>query len=389
MLNVRIIGLGYVGLAMTALLSEAAYVSAYDVDHNKIEKLRNGTCPILDLELAQTLEKNSESIEYHNDDQTLHNDVDFVIVCLPTNFDEKLNSFDTSIIEAEILRLNITIPLVPIVIKSTLPIGFIDRIRNRFPNLSIFHSPEFLREGSAIRDNFYPDRIIIGSHSEAAFKFGELVSSCTKLSNVNILHCGAKEAEAIKLFSNTFLAMRVAFFNELDTLCMDRGMDTSEVILGSCYDQRIGDTYNNPSFGYGGYCLPKDTKQLLASFDKTPQSLIKAIVNSNATRKDYIISQVMRKNPSCVGVYKLEMKSGSDNFRESAILDLINTLVQVDVNVIVYEPKIQKNNNLGLLIENDFDRFCNRSDLILANRVDSKIQVWKHKLLSRDQFGRD
>lgn len=317
-------------------------------------------------------------------------DAKYVIISTPTNYDEEKNFFDTSSVEDIIEKVkSINDKNITMVVKSTIPVGYIEKVKEKYQIDNIFFSPEFLREGKALYDNLYPSRIIVGEKSERAKTFANLLVKSAEKENIDVLYMNNTEAEAVKLFANTYLALRVAYFNELDTYAEKKGLDASEIIQGVCLDPRIGTHYNNPSFGYGGYCLPKDTKQLLANYKDVPQNLIEAIVKSNATRKQFIADDVLKTNPKVIGIYRLTMKSGSDNFRSSAIQDIINILKEYKKEILIYEPTLNEEEFNGCKVTNDLDSFKENSDIIMANRVTEELKDVKQKVYTRDIFNKD
>lgn len=388
--NIIVIGLGYVGCSMSVLLSQKHNVAAVDIDKSKVDLINNGEAPIEDKEISQFLSSKdlhlTAFIKISEAVKTLKK-VDYFIIATPTNFIEYKNKFDTSSIETVLKQINLNYKNANVVIKSTIPIGFTDEINKEFEDLKIIFSPEFLREGKALFDNLYPDRIIAGGHYETAKGFIELLKSCAKKNNIDHLIVENSDAEAIKLFSNTYLAMRVAFFNELDTFAMENSLSSKSIIDGMGMDNRIGNYYNNPSFGYGGYCLPKDTKQLLSNYRNVPQSLISSIVESNEVRKSYLANSIISKKPNVVGIFRLVMKSDSDNFRESAISDLIIKLKNSNIEIIIYEPMIADLIFNGIDIENNLANFKMKSDIIISNRNNQDLNDVSHKLFTRDVYG--
>jgi len=383
--KISIFGLGYVGTSLAVLLSKQNCVTAIDVDINKITLLNNKQSPINDVDIQDTLIKEEHNIIATSDINSCI-DSDFIIIAVPTNYDEDSGYFDTKIAEdiiKDILDIN---NKALIVIKSTVPIGFTDQVNALHKTNRIVFSPEFLREGSALRDNLCPSRIILGSKSIQSEAFAKLLSDAATKDDIPIIYTGSKEAESIKLFSNTYLAMRVAFFNELDSFAHHNNLDVSSIINGVSSDSRIGSFYNNPSFGYGGYCLPKDTKQLLANFKDIPQNIIGAIVASNETRKDYLTRAILDLKPRCVGVYKLAMKSNSDNFRSSSIISIIKKLKEFGINIIIFEPNLNDRFFLDNEIIANLDEFKSKSDLILTNRSSKNLEDVSSKVFTRDVF---
>ena len=387
-MKICIVGCGYVGLSLAVLISQKYEVIALDVSEEKIKKINKRISPVHDLELIEYLQNKKLNLKATSDKEIAYRSADYVIIATPTNYDPKSGSFDTSTVEeviADSIKFNKEATLV---IKSTIPLGFTDQMRNKFDTNSIFFSPEFLRESKALHDNLYPSRIVIGDNSEKSIKFGTILLECAKADrkNVSLLNMSSKEAEAVKLFSNTFLAMRISFFNELDSFNEIQNLSSERVIAGVSSDPRIGNYYNNPSFGYGGYCLPKDTKQLLGNFKKIPNKLIKAVVEANQTRKDFIVNSIVNKSPKTVGVYRLIMKEGSDNFRESAVLDILQKLKNKKINIILYEPYLEKKMLDNILVYKDLKKFIEKSDLIIANRLSDELKHVRNKVYSRDLF---
>ncbi len=384
-----IIGIGYVGLANTVLLAQHYNVIACDIDKDKIASLIQGRSPLKDTEIEQELPEVIKNITFTCDIEKALSHADFVIISTPTNYDSEKDYFDTSSVESVIQQVEIINKNAVIIIKSTVPVGFTALMQKKFPQLNIIFSPEFLREGKALFDNLYPSRIIIGGTQAEGKQFAQAVLSCTRKQNAPVLYMNSTEAEAVKLFSNTYLALRVAYFNELDTYAELRGLDTASIINGVCLDPRIGDGYNNPSFGYGGYCLPKDTKQLKANYKDVPENLISAIVASNSTRKDHIAKMILKKNPKCVGIYRLTMKTNSDNFRASAIQGIMKRLKANGIEVIVYEPTLQEHYFFNSKIVNDFKTFATTADVIISNRITQELQPVIEKVYTRDLWRRD
>ena len=388
-MKIAVIGTGYVGLSLATLLSQQNEVKALDIIAEKVEKINQKISPIVDHDITDFFEHKDLKLQATLDPKEAITAASFVIIATPTNYDPQTNHFDTSSVEATIKETIEINPQAQIVIKSTIPVGFVDKAIRHFDFKKIFFSPEFLREGKALSDNLYPSRIIVGSQSKEAHQFADLLKQAAIKENIPILFTNSEEAEAIKLFSNTYLAMRVAYFNELDTYAVSNNLDTAKIIKGVGMDPRIGDFYNNPSFGYGGYCLPKDSKQLLASYEGVPQELMTAIVKSNDTRKRFIVKQILAKKPKTVGIYKLAMKSGSDNFRQSSIIDVMNYLAENNIEVIIYEPTLKTKLFQGKEVDNDLIDFKNKVDLIIANRVTEEIKDSADKLYTRDQWKRD
>ncbi|EKP90355.1 nucleotide sugar dehydrogenase [Oenococcus oeni] len=388
-MKIAVIGTGYVGLSLATLLSQQNEVKALDIIAEKVEKINRKVSPIVDHDITDFFEHKNLKLQATLDPKEAITAASFVIIATPTNYDPQTNHFDTSSVEAAIKETIEINPQAQIVIKSTIPVGFVDKAIRHFDFKKILFSPEFLREGKALSDNLYPSRIIVGSQSKEAHQFAELLKQAAIKENIPILFTNSEEAEAIKLFSNTYLAMRVAYFNELDTYAVSNNLDTAKIIKGVGMDPRIGDFYNNPSFGYGGYCLPKDSKQLLASYEGVPQELMTAIVKSNDTRKRFIVKRILSKKPKTVGIYKLAMKSGSDNFRQSSIIDVMNYLAENNIEIIIYEPTLKTKLFQGKEVDNDLTDFKNRVDLIIANRVTEEIKDSADKLYTRDQWERD
>jgi UDPglucose 6-dehydrogenase len=388
-MKIVVVGLGYVGLSNAVLLAQHNEVIGVDISQERVDALNARQSPISDADLEEYLTERDLNLSASIDLKSSVKGADYVIVSTPTNYDEKTNFFDTSSLEEVISHVIQNEPNACIVVKSTIPIGFIDNVRERFQTDLVIFSPEFLREGKALYDNLYPSRIIVGERSKRAEVFASLLAQSAIKSDISILFTGAREAEAIKLFSNSYLAMRVAFFNELDTYAIAREMSSREIINGVSLDPRICNHYNNPSFGYGGYCLPKDSKQLLASFDGVPQNIFSAIVNSNSTRKDFLADLITKKQPKVVGVYRLVMKVGSDNFRESAILGLMERVKAAGVKVVIYEPELHDAYFCNSRVEKDLEAFKKGVDIILANRNDVELQDVAKKVFTRDLLGVD
>lgn len=389
-MKIAVAGTGYVGLSLATLLSQHNEVVALDILEEKINMINNRISPIRDEYIEKYFKEKNLNLKATLDYKEAFRNADFVIVSTPTNYDEKTKFFDTSSVEDVIKKvINMNDKNITIVIKSTVPVGFIEYIRKTYNISNIFFSPEFLREGKALYDNLYPSRIIIGENSEKAKIFANLLKTASLEKNVPILFMNSTEAEAVKLFANTYLALRVSYFNELDTYAELKGLNTKNIIEGVCLDSRIGNHYNNPSFGYGGYCLPKDTKQLKESYDGVPEKLITAIVDSNNTRKEHIISQIIAKNPKAVGIFRLTMKSNSDNFRNSAIQDVIKKIKEQDIKIIIYEPSINENYFLENKVVNNLNEFKRISDIIITNRYDNILSDVNDKIYTRDIYNRD
>lgn len=388
-MSVTVVGLGYVGLSISILLSKQFKVHAVDIDIRKVEMLRNSVSPIVDPDITNYLETQDLNLLPTTDfDQSVSNSK-FVVVATPTDYDPDADQFDVSSVRALVTRALAVNPEVNIVVKSTIPIGFVDELRKELGSENIYFSPEFLREGSALHDNLHPSRIIIGGDSETCHEFAGMLATCAEREDCPILFMGTREAEAVKLFANTYLAMRVAYFNELDNFCLSLGLETSDVIQGVCLEPRIGEGYNNPSFGYGGYCFPKDTKQMVANFGEIPQSLISAVVASNEARADFLASQIMEVSPKCVGIHRLSMKTGSDNYRQSAVFGIVKRLVEQGTETIFYEPNCVDDELLGMRKVDDLDTLKAQADLIIANRLSDELEDVCPKVFSRDVFNVD
>ena len=388
-MKIVVVGLGYVGLANAVLLAQHNEVIGVDISRDRVDALNARKSPIIDAELAEYLVDKDLNLTATTDLRAALPRADYVIVSTPTNYDETANFFDTSSVEAVITQVIEEEPSACIVVKSTIPVGFVEDVRERLGTDAVIFSPEFLREGKAIYDNLYPSRIIVGEKSKRAEVFASLLSKVALKSDIKILLTGAREAEAIKLFSNTYLAMRVAFFNELDTYALTGGMESREIIDGVSLDPRIGSHYNNPSFGYGGYCLPKDTKQLLANYDTIPQNIIRAIIDANSTRKDFLAEVIIQKRPKTIGVYRLVMKAGSDNFRQSSIQGIMKRVKAKGIEVVVYEPELNAIDFFNSRVERDLGKFKLGVDIILTNRMSPELEDVSEKVFTRDLFGAD
>ncbi|MCL2662658.1 MAG: nucleotide sugar dehydrogenase [Oscillospiraceae bacterium] len=388
-MRITIVGIGYVGLSLAVLLALDNEVTAFDVMQSKVDAVNDRISPVSDVEVEEYITSKPLNLRGTTDSFVAYKDAEYIIVAVPTNYDPVLNFFDTSIVDAVIADVVAINPNAVIVVKSTVPVGYTESAKKRLGTDNIIFSPEFLREGQALYDNLYPSRIIVGEKSERAKVFGSLLLRGALKKDVPVLYTGSTEAEAVKLFANTFLALRVSFFNELDTYAEIRGLDTAQIIEGVCYDPRIGTTYNNPSFGYGGYCLPKDTKQLRANFRDVPSNLIEAIVDANRTRKDHIAEQILAKNPEVVGIYRLTMKVSSDNFRQSSVQGVMKRLKAKGITVIVYEPALDEEYFYNSKVMHDLEEFLKKSDVIVANRFSPELEGVRDKVYTRDIFRRD
>lgn len=388
-MKIAVAGTGYVGLSIATLLSVKNEVMALDVLPEKVEMINNRKSPIRDEYIEKYFVEKELHLKATLDYKEAFKDAEFIVISTPTNYDDERNYFDTSSVEdiiQKVISMNIDTTMV---VKSTIPVGFIENIKAKYRINNIMFSPEFLREGNALYDNLYPSRIIVGEKSERAEKFANLLKESALKENIPIKFMESTEAEAVKLFANTYLALRVSYFNELDTYAEIKGLNAKDIIDGVSLDPRIGSHYNNPSFGYGGYCLPKDTKQLLANFDNVPQNLIRAIVRANKTRKKHIAQMVMQRNPDVVGIYRLTMKKDSDNFRASAIQGVIKQLKEEDVEIIIYEPTLKADEFDNCRVVNDFEMFAQKSDVIIANRLEECLKPFIKKVYTRDLFSTD
>ncbi len=387
-MKVLICGSGYVGLSIGLLISKTVdSLTIYDIDNKRIKGLSSGISPIEETDLKKYLVKNYKKILFSSDKKNFL-DKDLIIIATPTNYDEKSQFFDTQSVEISIKEALNANKSATIIIKSTVPVGFTERMRDKFSAENIFFCPEFLREGMSIQDNLFPSRIIVGGENETIVKFLNLMNEVAK-NNPKTIIMSNTEAESVKLFSNTYLAMRVAFFNELDSFAIAKKLDPSKLIDGVSSDERVGNFYNNPSFGYGGYCLPKDTKQLLANYNDVPETLISAIVSSNSTRKDFIAQEIINLKPKTVGIYRLVMKKDSDNFRESSIQGIMKRIKAKGIKVIIYEPLLNKNKFFESMVENNLSVFKKKASIIISNRIDDNLVDIKEKVYTRDLFKRD
>jgi UDPglucose 6-dehydrogenase len=386
--TVVVAGLGYVGLSMAVLLGQHQRVVGVDLDEGRVELLRSGRSPVSDPELEEYLTERELDLTFTTD-TAAYAEADFVVIATPTDYDPESDSFDTSSVEAVIREVAAANPAATMVVKSTVPVGFVEEVRKRLGTDQVIFSPEFLREGRALHDNLHPSRVVVGEKSERARRFADMLVEGSLEPDVPVLLTEPTDAEAIKLFANTYLAMRIAFFNELDSFSISRGLSSREVIEGVGLDPRIGHHYNNPSFGYGGYCLPKDTRQLLANYWSVPQNLIRAIVDANTTRKDFIAMDVINRQPGVVGVHRLIMKSGSDNFRFSAVQGVMKRIKGKGIEVIVYEPELEEDVFFGSKVYRDLEEFKQTADLILANRRVPELDDVADKIYTRDLFGGD
>ena len=387
--NITVIGLGYVGASISVLLAQQNIVKVIDIDNKKVEMINNNVSPVEDDYIQSYLNATPLNLEAFNDISFAHKNTDFYIIATPTNYDEELQFFDTQSVDSTIRTICQADKNAVIIIKSTIPIGYVEQLRNKHPSNKIIFSPEFLREGEALYDNLYPSRIVIGCESREGKDFADLLLRAAKKDkkDIPVIFTNSNEAEAIKLFSNSYLAMRVSFFNELDSFCESNYLNTKQIIDGVCSDVRIGNHYNNPSFGYGGYCLPKDTKQLLQNFGDVPNKIISAIVEANETRKEYIANSVIQRKPKIVGVYRLVMKQGSDNFRASSILGVMDIVQSKGIKIIIFEPSLIEDTFNNFEVVQDLAYFKKISDCIISNRMTNELKNVQNKVYTRDVYG--
>lgn len=388
-MKIAVAGTGYVGLSIATLLSQKHEVVALDIIPEKVKMINKRISPIRDREIEDFFANKKLDLRATLDYKDAFEGAKYIVISTPTNYDDELNHFDTSTVEDVIQKVKDMSIDTTMVIKSTIPVGFIEDMKKKYNIDNIMFSPEFLREGKALYDNLYPSRIIVGEKSERAIEFAELLAEGALKEDIEIKYMDSTEAEAVKLFANTYLALRVSYFNELDTYAEIKGLNSKDIIEGVCLDPRIGTHYNNPSFGYGGYCLPKDTKQLLANFQNVPQNLVRAIVRANRTRKRHITEMIMQRDPDVVGIYRLTMKKDSDNFRASAIQGIIERLKDEGVEILIYEPTLKDREFNGCKVVNDFNKFAKKSEVIIANRYDDELHEVKNKVYTRDLYSRD
>ena len=387
--KITVVGSGYVGMSLAVLLAQYNEVTVLDIDLSRVETINNNQSTILDSDIDSFIQERSLSLTATNDKKNAYDGANFIVVATPTDYDETNNQFDTSSVDSVVKDALANNSEAMVIIKSTIPVGHTESLQILHDTNRVIFSPEFLREGKALYDNLYPSRIIIGSKCDDGKVFANLLMNAAEKKDMDVLFIPPTEAEAVKLFANTYLAMRVSFFNELDSYALSNSLDTESIIRGVCLDGRIGDGYNNPSFGYGGYCLPKDTKQLLANYDSVPQNLIRAIVEANSTRKDYLADKVLAKKPKVVGIYRLVMKAGSDNFRQSSIQGIMKRIKAKGIEVIIYEPSLQEKLFVNSQIVGSLFEFKRRADVIIANRFVKELKDVSNKVFTRDLFGSD